>query len=97
MLEEFKKTLTQSEAPQELSPALKALWEVANDHWKQSHDIVNDINTPTGYWIHAHLHRVEGDLSNAAYWYHKADRPICDSSLEEEWCNLAAFLLDGNE
>lgn len=54
-------------------------------NWDQAHQMVQQINTDEAAWIHAYLHRVEGDLGNAAYWYRRANRPECHSSLEEEW------------
>jgi hypothetical protein len=60
--------------------------------WDRAHRIVQEINTPEAAWIHAYLHRVEGDLGNAAYWYRRAGRPECRASLEEEQQELyAAF------
>ena len=56
--------------------------------WDQAHRIVQEINTTEAAWIHAYLHRVEGDLGNAAYWYRRAGRPECRASLEEEWNEL---------
>lgn len=53
--------------------------------WDKAHRIVQEINTPEAAWIHAYLHRVEGDLGNAAYWYRIAGRPECRASLEDEW------------
>jgi hypothetical protein len=53
--------------------------------WDKAHLIIQEINTAEAAWIHAYLHRVEGDLGNAAYWYRRAGRPECTSTLEEEW------------
>jgi hypothetical protein len=92
-LEEFKKTLKQKECPEELSSGLKALWEDAQGHWDLAHEIINEMPDETGSWIHAYLHRVEGDLGNARYWYHKANRPFCEASLKKEWDEIASFLL----
>lgn len=64
---------------------LKALDAERNGDWEQAHCIVQEINTPEAAWIHAYLHRVEGDPANAAYWYRRAGRPVCSTSLEEEW------------
>lgn len=54
-------------------------------HWDEAHRIVQDINTPEAAWIHAYLHRVEGDSGNAAYWYRRAGRPVCHAPLADEW------------
>jgi hypothetical protein len=64
------------------SKALNA--EQAGD-WEQAHRIVQEIHTAEAAWIHAYLHRVEGDLGNAAYWYRQAGKPECRDSLAEEW------------
>lgn len=71
---------------------LKALNTEQNGNWQEAHRIVQDINTAEAAWIHAYLHRVEGDLSNAAYWYRRAGRPECHASLEEEWHDIFGAL-----
>ena len=85
-----------SEPPAELDPCLRALWLGRRGEWDASHDLVNDIDTPLGSWIHAWLHRVEGDLSNARYWYRLAERPAADGELEAEWRELAEVALATN-
>ena len=65
--------------------------EQAGD-WDRAHRIVQEINTAGAAWIHAYLHRVEGDLGNAAYWYRRAGKPECTTSLEEEWKELVQML-----
>jgi len=76
--------------PAGLGPELLALWHTKRDHWHQAHDVVNDLHTSMGSWIHAHLHRIEGDLGNAAYWYNRAGKsPIrTQEGLDEEWEEL---------
>jgi hypothetical protein len=63
---------------------LQALDAERNGDWDRAHRIVQEIQTPEAAWIHAYLHRVEGDLGNAAYWYRRAGRPECKASIEEE-------------
>ena len=63
---------------------LQALNAEREGDWDRAHRIVQAINTPEAAWIHAYLHRVEGDLGNAVYWYHRAGKPECRTSLEEE-------------
>jgi len=58
--------------------------EKAGD-WDEAHRIVQDIHTAEAAWIHAYLHRVEGDPGNAAYWYRRAERPVCQAPLADEW------------
>ena len=81
--------------PTDLSPETKALWLTKKKRWEAAHEIAQDINTETGSWIHAMLHRTEGDLGNAAYWYSRAGKPaICDSEgIEKEWREITTFVL----
>ena len=60
--------------------------------WDRAHRIVQEINTPEAAWVHAYLHRVEGDLGNAAYWYRRAGKPQCRSTPEEEWQSIFSAL-----
>ena len=66
---------TDAAPPADLSAPQKALWLAKKGQWDAAHDVVNDFPSKMGSWIHAHLHRIEGDLGNAAYWYHRASRP----------------------
>jgi len=79
--------------PEKISALLKALWYDAKGDWEQAHDIAQTIDTPDGSLIHAYLHRKEGDASNALYWYHRAKGTMPETSLEEEWNQLAKKLL----
>lgn len=94
-LDEFTQTLTAGQPPAGLSEALKALWYDAKDDWDSAHHVAQDIDSPTGSWIHAYLHRKEGDLSNAGYWYRRAGRPEARDALAEEWVRIASALLAG--
>jgi hypothetical protein len=78
-----------------LAPPLAALWWAAKGEWDKAHGIVQDENTREAAWVHAYLHRVEGDLSNAGYWYRQAGQPIAKDSLEVEWERIASALLGG--
>ena len=71
-LQQFRETLTSPEPPPGLGAALAALWHDGRGDWGAAHGVAQDINTPEGAWIHAYLHRKEGDLSNARYWYRQA-------------------------
>ena len=79
--------------PKDLDPYLKALWWGRRDAWEASHDQVNELDTALGSWIHAWLHRVEGDLSNARYWYRLAERTPAEGDLETEWRELCEVAL----
>jgi hypothetical protein len=92
-LEDFKNTLTAGVAPSSLTKALQAMWYDGKGDWNRAHDIAQEIHSAEGSWIHAYLHRKEGDNGNAAYWYHRASQPVCQTALEEEWANIVKALL----
>jgi hypothetical protein len=81
------------EAPKGASAPLAALWHTAKGDWEKAHTLVMDDESKAAAWVHAHLHRVEGDESNAGYWYRRADKPHAKVSHDEEWKQLAAALL----
>jgi hypothetical protein len=91
--EEFVASLKQNDPPASLHPILKALWFDGKDDWESSHNVAQDINDKNGSWIHAYLHRKEGDLSNAAYWYARAAKPEPKVSLQEEWESLVQHFI----
>jgi hypothetical protein len=91
--QDFINTLHQSSPPSEISPLLKALWFDARGEWDKAHDVAQEVNTPDGSWIHAYLHRKEGDRSNAQYWYHRANKKLPVYSLEQEWEELVTVFL----
>ena len=91
-LDEFRKTL-RSASPPSVAPALVALWHDARGDWDAAHRVAQDVADETGAWVHAYLHRKEGDLSNAAYWYRRAKKPIESGSLADEWTAIAEALL----
>jgi len=76
-----------------LTPLLHALWHDAHGDWDRAHTITQEIESPDAAWLHAYLHRKEGDISNAGYWYRCAGRPVFSGSLHAEWSALAAHLL----
>ena len=90
--DEFMSTLS-SAAPPPASPLLTALWHDASGDWEEAHRVAQDVDDADGAHVHAYLHRKEGDAGNAAYWYHRAGRPVCVTSLEEEWTSLVKRLL----
>jgi hypothetical protein len=93
-LAEFKSTVSGGDTPPaDLSPALQALWHDARGDWHRAHECVQSENDGDGAWVHAYLHRKEGDLSNAGYWYRKAGKPAASGPLEAEWDALAEALL----
>jgi len=91
-LEEFRATFADSRPPN-VSAALRALWHAARHEWDNAHAIAQDIDSKDGAWVHAYLHRQEGDLSNAGYWYRQAGQPPASDDLDAEWARIAGTLL----
>jgi hypothetical protein len=83
--DEFISSLSEQQPPANMSSILKALWHDGKDDWESSHNIAQDIHDRDGSWIHAYLHRKEGDISNARYWYSMAGKKEPALSLKEEW------------
>ncbi|NNE77346.1 MAG: hypothetical protein HKN31_09770 [Pricia sp.] len=81
---EFMKTLDRSRPDSDWPEDLKAMWYAAKGNWEASHDIAQEMHTVTGSWIHAFLHRQEGDNFNAGYWYRQANRAFPSISFDEE-------------
>ena len=94
-LTEFKASLSAAAPAPQLNAPLAALWWAARGDWDQAHRIVQDEETSQAAWVHAYLHRVEGDSANAGYWYRKAGRPAATASVEAEWEAIASTLLQG--
>jgi hypothetical protein len=95
-LEEFRRTLADTHPPALPAP-LRALWHLARSEWDRAHAIVQEEDDRDSAWVHAHLHRVEGDPSNARYWYARAEKPAHEGALEDEWRQLVGALLDAWE
>ncbi len=94
-LEEFKSTLNDAEPPSGLPYSLQALWLDAKKGWQAAHLLVQDHeDDPNCNWVHAYCHRREGDLANAGYWYRRVGKPAYRGSLEAEWADLSAALLE---
>lgn len=90
---EFQASLAQTNPPVGLSPALGGLWQDAKGDWDAAHRCVQDDDSAEAAWVHAYLHRKEGDPSNAAYWYGRARQPVAEVSLADEWTAIAQVLL----
>jgi hypothetical protein len=91
-LDQLKATLAGANPPT-VAPLLRALWHDAKGNWDEAHKIAQEIEDTAGAWVHAYLHRKEGDPGNAAYWYRQAGQPVATDSLEEEWNRIATALL----
>jgi hypothetical protein len=92
-IEEFRQSLTNAAPPEKFSPVLLALWHEAKGDWATAHDILQHEDDANGAWVHAYLHRVEGDAGNAAYWYRRAGKPVAQQSLADEWNALVREFL----
>jgi hypothetical protein len=90
----FRASLAAGAAPPSgLGPALQALWWDAKGEWERAHELAQADDGGAGDWVHAYLHRKEGDAGNAAYWCRRAGKPLCRGPLEAEWEAIAAALL----
>src|SRR5690348_12804367 len=92
-LADFKQSLSSTRPPADLTAALLGLWWAGKDDWDKAHKIVMDEGGKDCAWVHAYLHRVEGDLDNARYWYRQAGKPVASGALEEEWTAIGNELL----
>ena len=93
-IHDFKSSLAQPAPPAGLSLPLRALWWDAKGDWAKAHECCQaDEEDPDSQWVHAYLHRKEGDQSNAGYWYGRCGRPPSKATLEQEWASIARALL----
>jgi hypothetical protein len=88
----FRASLAADAPPTGLGPALQALWFDAKGEWDRAHELAQADEGGAGDWVHAYLHRKEGDAGNAAYWYRRAGKPVGSGALEAEWESIAAAL-----
>ncbi len=91
--DDFRESLQRDGPPRALDHALTALWWDAKGDWKTAHESAQQDETPGAAWVHAYLHRKEGDLSNASYWYGRAGKELPQYSLEHEWREITKALL----
>jgi hypothetical protein len=92
-LAEFKASLNSEKPISGLSPQLKSLWYDGKGNWQLAHAQVDHLYDHKSAWVHAYLHRKEGDTGNADYWYRKARQTRPNLSLEEEWEQLVLQFL----
>jgi hypothetical protein len=93
-LKEFNESVNAASAPPGGLPrALQALWWDAKEDWRQAHTVAQEVPDAAGSWVHAYLHRKEGDEANAAYWYTRARKPVAHGSLPAERDNIVTTLL----
>jgi len=92
-LADFISSVEELNVPDGLSPYLTALWHEKRGDWNRAHEIVQEIDDRSAAWVHAYLHRKEGDQGNAAHWYRQAGRPFPSISLDEEWEEIVTALM----
>jgi len=92
-INDFRDSLSAGAPPDNLPHALQALWYDAKGDWDAAHNHAQAQDDQTGAWVHAFLHRKEGDLANAGYWYRRAGQPVASGSLDDEWTAIAEALL----
>ena len=92
-LAEFQNSQSHPTPPSHLSLALQSLWFDAKGDWDKAHELAQQDGGFSGDWVHAYLHRKEGDDSNARYWYERAGKPVYVGPLEEEWAAMSEALL----
>ena len=90
---DFRQSLSAAAPEPGLDAPLAALWWAAKGQWDAAHKIVQDEDDANSAWVHAYLHRVEGDLGNAGYWYRQAGKPVASGALDAEWDAMVSALL----
>ncbi len=91
--QQFEHSLEEDAPPPGLTPALGALWQDGKGDWSGAHARLKDQNDAESAWVHAYLHRKEGDMGNAGYWYRRAGQPMFTGTLADEWRHIAGALL----
>jgi hypothetical protein len=89
----FRASLDDPTPPPGLGLALQALWHDGKGDWDGAHGLAQRDGPDASDWVHAYLHRKEGDLANAGYWYRRAGKPVAGGSLDEEWAAIVSALL----
>jgi len=96
-ISDFKASLSGAAPAPSLSAPLAGLWWAAKGDWDKAHKIVQDESTREAAWVHAYLHRVEGDLGNASYWHRQAGQPVAKDTLDAEWERIASALIEDDK
>ncbi len=93
-IEAFQTSLSEASPPANADLAVQALWWAGRGDWDRAHGCVQQHEgDPACDLVHAYLHRQEGDLANAGYWYRRAGRAVPATPLQDEWIALATELL----
>jgi hypothetical protein len=93
-IEEFQASLKDKKPPEGMPPLLAAMWWDGNGDWAQAHELAQAVESRDGAWVHAYLHRKDGDTENAGYWYGQAGKALPQVSSEAEWDEIVTELLD---
>lgn len=91
--DEFQRSLKGDAPPAALPAPLQALWWDAKGDWERAHDRAQAEDGAAAAWVHAYLHRKEGDDANAAYWYRRAGRMPARMALAAEGAAILRALL----
>jgi len=91
--EDFRQSINNITPPTNSSVYLLAMWYDAHGDWDKAHQMVDHLDDSIACWVHAYLHRKEGDTGNADYWYRRADKKSPAVSLQQEWENIVKALL----
>jgi hypothetical protein len=94
--EQFRASTTAEEPPGALSLVLAALWWDLKGDWTKAHECAQQLESAKHAWVHAYLHRKEGDADNARYWYRRAGKAVFNGSLEEEREEIAKTLIEAH-
>jgi hypothetical protein len=92
-MKSFQESLANASPEAHFSVFLKSLWYDAKGDWDQAHALIDQLPGTDAAWLHAYLHRKEGDIWNADYWYARAKKTRPSCSLEEEWANLVDYFI----
>ena len=93
-LDKFKQSIASKTPPPQLTTLLKALWLDKKGNWDEAHHLADSMSTEDAAWVHAYLHRKEGDIWNADYWYRRANKPRPHYDLHKEWEQIVKALLN---
>jgi len=91
--ETFQQSIHDTAPPPQLSVYLQSMWYDAHGDWDKAHQLVDHLDDTTASWVHAYLHRKEGDAGNAGYWYRRANKKMPAIALQEEWETIVKTLL----
>jgi len=96
-IKEFVQSIKDGNKPDRLDPEIEALWIERSGNWQEAHEIVQSLETVEAFRVHAYLHRREGDLGNAQYWYKRAGIKMPEIPLDEEWNRIARSFLENRD